>query len=293
MKHNYIEKINQGLSEDKSEFTGRLYTEDDHRPWNEMTVHYEALKHDLKELISEKRFIEAFECEKKIFMMKNEIETQVIHSALDTLQSEVQNTRSAHELQYEKFCNDWDLYLADYDAVAYAALERLKFKHMANIKVLKEHISKRYDQGNRIHPSKHFLELKSKEKSLARLGAYEEAQVIQEQLRALSLVEGAQQRIDFQKVMDSQVEKLMTQQSLELQSFLRRVEKERKKFILKRIADSTNLVRRNHIQINALAEQCKHHIQSKLGATQNLRTRRIQERPGYTKELHSYPVSDK
>lgn len=201
----------------------------------------------LKHLILIGDYSGAYELNSAIQKKKKSAKAEEVEKACMELSENVQNIRRAHDIQYEEFCSQWDLYMTDYSAVAYSALEKLKMEHLIQLKHLTDELNSKYRDNSRVRYSKYILDLRHREDALAKQGEYDDAEIIQNKIKSLCLKEEAIHLEKNEAIIKNKIESLKQKQSMELQSFLKRVESERSKFICKLSKDSWRFVRRNRM----------------------------------------------
>ena len=91
-------------------------------------------------------------------------------------ESEKLSIEDAQKQQFMEFSTAWDNYMADYEATAYASLEKLKEKQMREYQ---EFQAKEIQAAaKRVKHSRELLELRKKQATLARMKQYEEANMV-------------------------------------------------------------------------------------------------------------------
>lgn len=155
---------------------------------------------------------------------------------------EMTEVEAAQKQQFLEFSAAWDRYMADYESTAYMSLERLKEQHAQEFSQLSDQIQK---QPRVCKFSPELLELRRKQKALAKLGKYEDANQIKaraDKLEKWEIAKYASQTVDSVQRLE---EKLRTQQNKALNALLKRIQRDRGEQIRHRQLDSHRLMQRN------------------------------------------------
>ncbi|CEL92027.1 unnamed protein product [Vitrella brassicaformis CCMP3155] len=176
--------------------------------------------------------------------VRQEEEERQQRLVVEAQSEELQMVEDWQRQQFLQFSNAWDKYMADYEATAYASLERLQEQHTNEVAEYHRSLVS-YFQARKAKSSVSLLELRKKQAALARLGAYGEAHIVQVQADHLEREERRQHEAATSNLIAKKEDKLRQSQHLELQALLRRIQRDRAEQIKKRQIDSARLIQRN------------------------------------------------
>jgi len=155
---------------------------------------------------------------------------------------EMTEVEAAQKQQFLEFSAAWDRYMADYESTAYMSLERLKEQHAAEFSQLSEQIQK---QPRVCKFSPELLEQRRKQRALAKLGKYEDANQIKSVANGMEKTEIAKYASQTVDSVQRLEQKLRTQQTKALNALLKRIQRDRGEQIRHRQLDSQRLIQRN------------------------------------------------
>jgi len=173
---------------------------------------------------------------------------------------------NAQKAQFLDFTNAWDNYMSDYEATAYMSLEKLKEKHMSEIREYQERV--RIELSKSYKQSKQLIELRQKQVALAKMKKYNEAEKVQAQADALENWERSNKESGVEENIEKKTMTLRKQQQMALNVLLKRIQKDRNQQLKNRQLDSQKLILRNR---NIRAELLAKHILEAKKAVESIR----------------------
>ena len=186
--------------------------------------------------------------EAKIARLKyEEIRGQEVSKQLTEMRSaqdqEKISIEEAQKTQFVEFSTAWDNYMADYEATAYASLEKLKEKQMKEYQAFQAvEIQK---AAKRVKNSKDLLELRNKQNALARQKQYEEANAVKRKADQLEEFEQQRKEEEVTAIVEKKCQALRRTHKLALQALLKRIQRDRDEQLKHRQLDSERLIQRN------------------------------------------------
>mmetsp|Transcript_9482 Transcript_9482/g.10416 ORF Transcript_9482/g.10416 Transcript_9482/m.10416 type:complete len:313 (+) Transcript_9482:113-1051(+) len=171
-------------------------------------------------------------------------------------EEELKSIEDAQRNQFVEFSNAWDKFMSDYEATAYMSLEKLKEKHLREYQEFREQSERKLRA--KMKYSKELLELRRKQKVLAKLRQYEDADKVKAQGDALEEWERAKHEAEIQDTLQKKETKLRQQQQMALSALLKRIQRDRNEQLKHRQMDSQRLIQRNKNLLNDLATKQNH-----------------------------------
>lgn len=199
---------------------------------------------------SEGNYPEAKKAKMKFDELKKKETERQLQQTRETQEKELNNLEEAQNNQIDDFNKAWDSYMAEYEATAYKSLEKLKEKHIAEYQEMMEKVTA--EAQRKVKYSKELLALRQKQKVLAKLKTYEEAERIKAKADELERIEDEMNETTVKRIIEAKERKLRQQQQLALAALLKRIQRDRNEQIQHREIDSNRLVMRNRNVINGL-----------------------------------------
>mmetsp|Transcript_19982 Transcript_19982/g.14694 ORF Transcript_19982/g.14694 Transcript_19982/m.14694 type:complete len:180 (+) Transcript_19982:304-843(+) len=131
---------------------------------NELRKKYERQENYVKAKLLKQRFDElsAMEQQRQHFNMRQAQENELI------------NVENSQKVQFSEFNKAWDQYMSDYEAAAFESIERLKEKHLLEVKDLHERVRATFKVKHKL--SKELMELRRQEKIFFSVKDYDSAE---------------------------------------------------------------------------------------------------------------------
>lgn len=91
-------------------------------------------------------------------------------------ENELVTVENAQKIQFNEFSSAWDQYMSDYEAAAFESVERLKEKHIFEIKELHDKVKSSFKITYKF--SKELMDMRKQEKIFFSLKDYDKAEAI-------------------------------------------------------------------------------------------------------------------
>eukprot|EP00920_Eleutheroschizon_duboscqi_P028257 GHVT01069003.1.p2 GENE.GHVT01069003.1~~GHVT01069003.1.p2 ORF type:complete len:355 (+),score=34.27 GHVT01069003.1:1505-2569(+) len=161
-----------------------------------------------------------------------------------------------HRRQFLAFSSSWDAFLAGSGAQAYLQVQSLRERHAAALECLESSLQQNRVENTRIVDSAHLQRCRHKQKTLAKLGRYMEAEKLKTAGDQLEAQEATKRTAEMAHGGDMRKQQLWQKQQLETKALQIRIRRSRDEELRRRTEDSQRLMLRNkNIQKDLLRKQ--------------------------------------
>ena len=181
--------------------------------------------------------------EKFLFYSNQEQQRQAANMKI-AQENELLTVENAQKLQFNEFSVAWDQYMADYESAAFESVERLKEKHLVEIRELQDKVRSNFQVKMRF--SKDLIELRKQEKIYFSVKDYDKAEMCRQRADWMEHKEKAESQKQLEEMMIKQERALRQKHSMALGTLLKRIQRDRDEQMNHRQIDSKRLIQRNN-----------------------------------------------
>ena len=168
-------------------------------------------------------------------------------------QRELVNIENAQRLQYQEFADAWDKYMADYEKTAFDLVEQLKAKQIHEIDEMRKYMTEKFYNDHRWN--KQIIDLRKQEKIYFSIKDYVNAEKVKLICQSLEKKEVDDMQEQLQIKLTKEETILRQRQQNQLQTLLRRIQRDREEQVKHRQKDSMRLIQRNKNLLNDILEK--------------------------------------
>lgn len=154
-------------------------------------------------------------------------------------------------MQFTEFSEEWDKYMADYEATAFELIEQLRNKQQQE----QMNLIQKIDDEFKFNPSKDLVALRNQEKIFFSVKDYDNAEFMRMKNQQLEMYEIDVNNQRKQQYMLRESATLKVRQDNQLQSLFKRIERDREEQVKHRQVDSQRLIQRNRNLLKDILEK--------------------------------------